>query len=112
MLDLLVGMDDHLDKYFIPYYWTTEKQAYAKILDTPDAKEIHIDLPGLKTEDLEVAVADDLLTIQAKDYKEIFKISDRFATANITAAYEAGVLKVRVPKTDEIKPRRIPITEK
>ena len=85
------------------------------------------DLPGLAKDEISIEVADDTLTVTGERRRETKEESDRFFRyerrygtfsravglpagvddSKIVAAYENGVLEVRVPKPEEAKPRRI-----
>lgn len=99
------------------------------LVETDDAYRIHLDLPGVNKEDLTINYKDNQLTVSGErasnrtDEKEEYVRVERafghfyrsFAlprTVNaegISADYEAGVLTIHVPKTDEVKPRQIEI---
>jgi HSP20 family protein len=90
---------------------------------------VEMEMPGVKTEQVDVSVENDVLTISAKkeekkevkkeDYyhKEIRKGS--FSRSVIlpmkvkgeesTAEVSAGVLRVVLPKADELKPKKIQV---
>lgn len=85
------------------------------------------DLPGLSQSEISIEVADDTLTVTGERRREteeqgerFFRFERRYGTfsravglpagvddSKIAAAYEDGVLEVRVPKPEEAKPRRI-----
>jgi HSP20 family protein len=90
---------------------------------------VHLDLPGVRPESLEVDVQDKVLTVQAQrtapagDGVEVLVserpagtfsrrlfLGDNLDTDHIEAAYEAGVLTLRIPVAEQAKPRRIAIT--
>ena len=104
----------------------------ADILETPDEIVVEVDLPGHKTEELQVKVDGDVLTIEAErkaeraqkgdSYQRSERILGKFARsftlpANVdstrtVAKYEAGVLQIRLPKREEAKPRTIKVDVK
>jgi HSP20 family protein len=85
------------------------------------------DLPGLAKDEISIEVADDTLTVTGERRRETKEEGDRFFRyerrygtfsravglpagvddSKIVAAYENGVLEIRVPKPEEAKPRRI-----
>ncbi|MDG4858271.1 Hsp20/alpha crystallin family protein [Streptomyces sp. T-3] len=90
---------------------------------------IHLDLPGIEAQSLEMDVEQNVLTIRAErrapDLKDegmlvaerphgVFSrqlfLGDTLDTERIEAAYDAGVLTVRIPVADQAKPRRIEIS--
>lgn len=85
-------------------------------------------LPGVRKEDVETELRDNLLTVSGKRtvtagendvwlgrevpygrFSRSFKIGARFKAAEIKAALRDGILEVRIPKADDEKPNRIPI---
>ena len=90
------------------------------------------DVPGVKTEDLNIDVKDDVLTVsgsrESKQTKETetvhqtershgnfertFTLGNKVDAAKIGASLSDGVLTVTLPKTAESTPRKIPVTVK
>lgn len=100
------------------------------VFDTPDAIVLKAELPGLKVEDVDVELDENVLTISGERRFEE-KVDDgrayrleraygRFARTmtlpqnvkadEIAATITDGVLEVRVPKADEIRPRKIAVS--
>jgi HSP20 family protein len=94
-----------------------------------DAVELRFDLPGIDTESIDVQVDRGVLTVSAKRAEEYaegekpfirervmgsftrrIRLSDRVDADNISAAYEGGVLSVRVPLVELAQPRKIEIS--
>jgi len=93
---------------------------------------VEMEMPGVKTEEVDVSVENDVLTITAKkeekkevkkeDYyhKEIRKgsftrsviLPMKVKGEEATAEVENGVLKVVLPKADELKPKKIQVKTK
>ena len=90
------------------------------------------DLPGLKQEDIQVTVENNVLTLQGQrtvepeaqngqhgyaHYRERaygtfcrrFTLGTAVDAENITATYKAGVLEVHIPKTAAAQPKRIAV---
>lgn len=98
--------------------------------ETDDAYLIHMDVPGIKREDLEINYQDGTLTIRGhrqesheeergsvvrmeRSYGRFFRsfsLPTSIQTENISASYEDGVLKINVPKAEESKPKRIELS--
>lgn len=90
---------------------------------------IHADLPGVKSEDIEVTAENGVLTIKGEreshkeENKENFRRVERFSGSfirrftlperadldNISANTRDGVLELTIPKSAEAKPRRIEV---
>lgn len=97
------------------------------ILEKGDALLVYADLPGVTKEGLGISVASGILTIEGKsDYqftpdpliKEFnpvnfyrqFELPDTFDLDKISAELKNGVLAVRLPKKEEMKPRKIQVS--
>ena len=96
---------------------------------TPDALLVEASLPGIKPEDVEITVENGTLTIRAEDHTEdtseqggwvVREIARGSLTRSVTlptgleadkaeATFEHGVLKLRIPKAEQVKPRQIRI---
>ncbi len=97
------------------------------IKETADQFELKADLPGVKSDDIEITAEDGVLTIQgsresetsekSEGYQRFERVSGKFLrrftlpdTANveqISAATDNGVLKVTIAKQVKAKPRKI-----
>ena len=89
------------------------------------------ELPGVRSEDLELTIAGGMLTIkgECKDSPEVpedrFRRSERFRGSwqrsipipervkheELSAEFNNGVLKIHLPKAEEVSPRQIPVVE-
>jgi HSP20 family protein len=92
-----------------------------------DAVVVRSELPGFRKEDLQVQVVDDTLTIkgdfasEAKDGKavstahmveRVIALPENLDREKVSASYENGVLTVRLPKREEVKPTTVAIEVK
>jgi HSP20 family protein len=94
-----------------------------------DAVELRFDLPGIDTASIDVTVDRGVLTVSAKRSEEYaegekpfirervmgsftrgVRLSDRVDADNISAAYDGGVLSVRVPLVERAQPRKIDVS--
>jgi len=90
--------------------------------------ELRFDLPGIDTDSIDVTVDHGLLTVSAKRSEEYaegekpyvrervmgsftrrIRLSDAVDAENISAAYDAGVLRVTVPLQQRALPRKIEV---
>jgi HSP20 family protein len=84
------------------------------------------DVPGLKKDDLDISVENDVLTIRGRmergargnllsqeyalyDYFRQFTLGEKIDRTKIEATLEQGVLSLRLPAAEEAKPRRIEV---
>ena len=87
------------------------------------------DLPGVSKENLDVHVEGDQLTIEGQvslgesarlepvyaevrvaQYRRTFALSRDLDTGRIDASIKNGVLTLRIPKGEQAKPRRVPVS--
>ncbi|MCB2413969.1 Hsp20/alpha crystallin family protein [Demequina sp. TTPB684] len=107
--------------------------AFSPALDveeTEDGFTLHVELPGVPAENVDVSIEENVLTISGsrdfyedKDADKFRRVERRFGTfhravrlpdrvdpAGIKAAFKDGLLTVSVPKAESAKPRRIEVT--
>ena len=97
--------------------------------ETKDDVVVSVELPGMKKDEIKVTVQDNILTIrgekkQEKEEKDTnyhriersygfftrsFSLPTTVKADQIKAAYDNGVLRVELPKAEEVKPKEIPI---
>ena len=132
MITLREAMDQLLnDRYFREggnrasgqQAWQLPIDAYA----TDDAIVIKADVPGLKPEELDVTLENDVLTIRgelkhdvdaqnyllreraAGQFERIMTINVPIDTNKVEAAFDQGVLTLTLPKAEAVKPKQIKI---
>jgi HSP20 family protein len=111
---------------------TRNAEQYAPTLDiseSTDAYEVHVDLPGVRPEDVKVEMHDGKLVVSGarstnsdqkeKAFHRMERASGAFSRAislpsevdveKIDASFEHGVLKIVVPKAIKQQPRKIEI---
>lgn len=112
-------------------------QAASDWMPSIDIKEddkqftIHADVPGVKAEDIEVTMANGILTIKGhretekkeekENYRRVerssgtflrrFTMPDTVDAEGITAKTRDGVLDIRVPKASKAQPRKITVEQ-
>jgi HSP20 family protein len=99
------------------------------VTETNDAFAIHVDLPGVQEEDIEVQVTGNRLTVSGKREGEETREGDRYVAIeraygafsrsfvlpdsadveHVEARLENGVLEIKVPKRIEMKGRKVSI---
>ncbi len=100
------------------------------VAETDDEYVVEADLPGLKPDDIHVEMRGTELWLsgerkqekeeKGKNYRRIEQEYGCFERVvplaapvdeeKITAKYQDGVLKVNVPKSDAVKPKRVPVS--
>ena len=99
------------------------------LYDTEGALVARIDLPGVSSEDVEVSTNNDTLTISGEvkpDTEEgevvwqerghgrfyrSFKLPVTIKADEVDAKFKGGVLRIEMPKTDELKSRTIKVKD-
>ncbi len=99
------------------------------IVESPEAYEIHVDLPGVQPNDVKVEMHEGRLVISGKrstgseqkdkNYHRVERVSGSFSRVislpsevdveKIDASYEHGVLQISLPKAVKQQPRKIEI---
>ena len=102
------------------------------IVEDKDKYILSLDLPGIKKEDVKIAFTNGQLTIsgerkqenETKDakyhriersygaYYRSFTLPEKIKESEISAEFENGMLKIEVPKSEEVKPKEIEIKVK
>ena len=125
---------DHLfdDTVFRPLVGLTPGETSRLALNvrtTQEALLVDAQLPGFKPEDVEITVENGTLTIRAEDRAErteedgswvVREITRGSAVRSVTlptgleadraeATFENGLLRLRIPKAEQVKPRQIQI---
>jgi HSP20 family protein len=100
---------------------------HANLVETPTAYEVTAELPGLKPEEFQVELREGALWVtgekveeKSEDGQTFHQVERRFGKfermfvlpaavkeQEITAEFKDGVLKVVVPKAEEVKPKPI-----
>jgi HSP20 family protein len=100
-----------------------------EVAETPQGLEITTELPGIDEKDVEINVADGILTIRGekkeekKEEKKTYRVIERsygsferslalprsVDTASVNATMSNGVLKITIPKSPEAQAQQIKI---
>ncbi len=99
------------------------------VFDTNDAVVLRAELPGMKVDDIQIEVDDNVLSLKGErtfeenvDEERYYRVERRYGAFQrslalpqgvkadeIRATYEDGVLEVTVPKAEAERPRRIEV---
>nr|WP_309685396.1 Hsp20/alpha crystallin family protein [Armatimonas sp.] len=84
------------------------------VLETPEALTLHVELPGVKPEEIEIELTGDTLTLRGErrsgKFVRGFTLATPIQAEKVSAAYRDGVLEITLPKSEESKPHKIPVT--
>jgi HSP20 family protein len=138
MLSMRTAMDRFFDDDFRPFQWLSGSYAGPSLpLDvTTDANTVTIEaaLPGIKPEDVDITVENGAVTISGKTADERTADEGSYVLQEIRrgsfsrtvtlpsglepdkarATFENGILRLEIPKAEQLKPRQIrisPVTE-
>ena len=133
VVNLRDAMDRLFDeRFFRPIWpWTGEHEAVPALdlYTTQDAVIAKVALPGVKPEDVDVTIADGLVTVQGSYeeqtetteagylHKELSRgtFTRSFGTPitvkgeAATAVFKDGLLTITLPKTEEVKPKHVKV---
>ena len=99
------------------------------LVETTDAFVLRADLPGVSEEDVKIEVEDTVLTVSGERKAEhesreegFYRMERAFGTFSrsltlpkgvnadaVVASFDQGVLEIRIPKPEQVKPRRVTI---
>ncbi len=100
------------------------------VKENEQAYTVHAELPGVKKEDLDISINDGVLTINAetryehedKEKGRVIRQERRYGKfvrsmrlgadvdeSNVEADYTDGILILTLPKTEEVKPKKIEV---
>lgn len=128
------NLNNLFDEFFnaVPANWNNGLNVPpVNIYESGDAFQLEIQAPGLNKEDFKINVDKGLLTISyehkaetenkdvktyrkefsTRSFKRTFSVDEKINADAITAKYDAGVLKLELPKKEEVKvqPKQIAI---
>ena len=103
-----------------------------EVFEKEDKFMVKAELPGMKEEDIDISVVGDTLTIKGErkaesevkeedyyccersygSFSRSIAVPSNVDAQKIEASYEDGVLEVSLPKTPEVKPKRISVSAK
>ena len=132
VLSLREAMNQLVEESFVRPATTQNGKNFVPALDLSETAEgylVEAALPGVKPEDVEVTVENNVLTIKGESHQEVdekkrnfHRIERRFGSFQrtiglpttvkadaIQASLTNGVLRLEIPKAEEVKPRKISV---
>jgi len=119
------GLDQEQTQELNEASWSPKVDVY----ETQESYVLNAELPGLKKEEINIDVNDNILTINGEkkfeekvekdsyvrvernygSFSRSFTLSDDVNTESIQASYKEGVLELTLPKKEEAKPKEIKV---
>jgi HSP20 family protein len=136
LINIQDEMNRVFDRFFTKDSWSDEesvsKAAWYPVVDITennDEYELSAELPGLKKEDIHISFSDGILKLEGERKKEkeekdtdyhrvertfgnfcrTFRLPNTVKTDKIAADFKDGILNVRLPKMEEVKPKEIEV---
>jgi len=99
------------------------------IFETKDGYVLEAEMPGVGKDGLEITLDNNEITITGRrvaeivtgqpvfrerrlaDYRRVFELDPAIDTARIEAKLEQGVLRLTLPKSERVKPRKITVSD-
>lgn len=101
------------------------------VLETQEAVTLHLELPGMKQEEIDIELSGEILTVRGERklnheekrdhyvriersygrFQRTFTLSTPIQSDKVTAAYRDGILEITLPKSEETKPRKIAVLQ-
>ena len=98
------------------------------IVEQADELTVVADMPGVNRDNIDIDFENGMLTIRGRldragpdgmtlvsseygvgDFYRTFQVSEKIDGAKITAEFTDGVLRLHLPKVDQVKPRKIAV---
>src|SRR6266446_6035804 len=102
--------------------------AAASVIEDNDAYLLNVEMPGANKEGLEISVENNELRIvgrrslpeingtlvhresRSENFRRVFELDPSIDTSKISAHIEQGILTLRLPKAEQVKPRKITVS--
>ena len=100
----------------------------ASVLEAGDGYTVHVEMPGVNKEGLEISIENNELTLTGRrslpstegtvlhresrreNFRRAFELDPSIDTNRITAKIDQGVVALTLPKAEHVKPRKIAVS--
>lgn len=89
------------------------------ITEESDCYNMYFEVPGSNSSSVKAEVENNILTVECASilrknnrpvlYKRVFRLSRTVDVSKITAEVKDGVLSLKLPKADHVKPFKVPV---
>lgn len=133
LLDFPRSVEDMFQRFWggLPTLATTPWQPAVEVIETPQAYLLHVEIPGIDPEMVDVTLAGEVLTVRGEKratekgdgdswlfnerstgaFERTFTLPSVASAKEIQAEARHGVLTIRVPKAKEAQPLRVQIKQ-
>lgn len=138
----ILSLQDEMNRLFLDFFGRApagrrliSESLWAPVMDIEETKDdiiVKAEIPGMTKEDVKIQITGDLLTIsgerkreeESKDktyhriersygqFQRMITLPSEVQSSKAKASYENGVLTIRLPKSEEVKPKEISIEVK
>lgn len=137
----VVSLQDEMNRLFLDFFGRTPgrrvaaEALWAPIMDIEETKDdiiVKAEIPGMTKDDVKIQVTGDLLTISGErkreeetkektyhriersygQFQRMITLPSEVQSSKAKASYENGVLTIKLPKSEEVKPKEISIEVK
>lgn len=134
----IVSIQDEMNRLFDDFFGRPLtrpecEDAWSPSVDVSETKDnviINAEIPGMSKEDVKVSVQDNVLTLSGErkqekeeknanyhriernygSFRRSFTLPTPVQPDKVKATYKDGILRITLPKTEEVKPKEIPIS--
>jgi HSP20 family protein len=100
----------------------------ASVIEAGDGYTLEVEMPGVNKDGLDISVQNNELTIigrrslpvvegtlihhesRPENFRRMFELDPGIDTSKISARIEQGILTLRLPKAEQVKPRKITVS--
>jgi len=137
----IVSLQDEMKRLFLDFFGRTpgrrlaSDSLWAPVMDIEETKDdiiVKAEIPGMTKEEVKIQVTGDLLTISGErkredetrdktyhriersygQFQRMITLPSEVQSAKAKASYDNGVLTIKLPKSEEVKPKEISIDVK
>ena len=132
----VMGIQDEMERFLRTFFGDTSSPttagAWSPSLDVEESEDafvLHVELPGVSAEDIDLNLEDGVLTISGERrfydekstdgfrrverhfgrFHRSVRLPDRVNPDAVEATHKDGMMTITVPKAEEAKPRRIEV---
>jgi HSP20 family protein len=123
------------DSFVLPSFWDRTNGATSRptlpvnLFETPDSYVMHLALPGLNPEQIDIQVVGREVTIKSKfevntpengrwiwqgipngDFVETYALPADVENDKVRASYDYGILTIGLPKAEHLRPKNIKVS--